>query len=107
MLRKAQSFPTFNSALQNSNGYLPVGSGPISLSENPVLEVRGARDTSLWRTRIYDSYTGRGWRMSQPEDPDYPEQTKAEVPFQPPDFGTDASAEPYYQWEFKPDAQRR
>src|SRR5205823_7630881 len=76
LIRKVQSLPTFNNELQVSKGYLPIGSGPINLTDTPILEVRGAGDTSLWRTRIYDDYTGRGWKLLQQEDMDDPVRVK-------------------------------
>jgi transglutaminase-like putative cysteine protease len=107
MLKKAQNFPAFNTALQNSSSYLPVGSGPISLSETPVLEVREARRAILWRARTFDFYTGRGWATRQPEDIRFP-RVAAEVGFTPPS-GDGVENDPYayyYRIEFDGDPQR-
>jgi transglutaminase-like putative cysteine protease len=37
-----------------------VGSGPVSLSEQPVLEIESS-EPLLWRGSVYLRYTGRGW----------------------------------------------
>ncbi|GIV20160.1 MAG: hypothetical protein KatS3mg023_1911 [Armatimonadota bacterium] len=37
-----------------------VGSGPVSLSEQPVLEVQSS-EPLYWRGSVYIRYTGRGW----------------------------------------------
>jgi len=37
-----------------------VGSGPVSLSEQPVLEVQSS-EPLYWRGSVYVRYTGRGW----------------------------------------------
>jgi hypothetical protein len=104
ILRKAQNLPSFNTAIQSSSTYLPVGSGPISLSETPVLEVRGDLRTSLWRTRIFDRYTGRGWTTSQPEELRMP-TLRSEVAMQPPD-GMQVNIERFYRMEFEGDPNR-
>src|SRR5438034_359267 len=105
ILRKAQNFPSFNTAIQSSSSYLPVGSGPISLSETPVLEVRGARRTSLWRTRTFDHYTGRGWTASQPEDPRFP-TLKGEATIEAPKGIEVDSQTRYYELDFEGDPHR-
>lgn len=55
------------SAISNSNTSssftqpaIPVGSGPVSLSEQPVLEVESS-EPLYWRGSVYTRYTGRGW----------------------------------------------
>jgi transglutaminase-like putative cysteine protease len=105
MLRSRQSFPTFNNALQNNSTYVPIGSGPISLSETPLFEVRGARNSSLWRTRTYDYYTGRGWTSTMAEDQRSP-VANAEVSFTPPDVEGVEREERYYRIDFEPDPFR-
>lgn len=37
-----------------------VGSGPVSLSDQPVLEVQSS-EPLYWRGSVYTRYTGRGW----------------------------------------------
>ncbi len=39
---------------------ITVGSGPVSLSDQPVLEVQ-ASEPLYWRGTVYVRYTGRGW----------------------------------------------
>jgi transglutaminase-like putative cysteine protease len=104
ILRKAQNFPTFNTALQSSSTYLPVGSGPISLSEAQMFEVHGARGTTLWRTRTFDHWTGRGWTTTQPEEPRIP-VLKSLVSFRPPAGQVDREGQ-YYVFEFEKDPGR-
>jgi transglutaminase-like putative cysteine protease len=110
ILRKAQSLPTFSTSFQSGMDYLPVGAGPISLSDTPVLDVRGAGDVSLWRTRILGHYTKRGWqRTDQPEDPEFPAQ-KNGVAFTAPRVpGLDerANAGQYSRFDYPPDSQRQ
>jgi transglutaminase-like putative cysteine protease len=107
ILRKAQNLPNFGTALQSGTPYLPVGAGPITLGEQPVLDVQNAGDTDLWRTHVYGHWTGRSWEMTlQPEETEFP------VVHPAPDFKT-SQAEPgqpegdYYRSDFPPDPQRQ
>jgi hypothetical protein len=104
ILRKAQNLPTFNTALQSSSTYLPVGTGPISLSEMPMFEVHGARGTTLWRTRVYERWTGRSWTTRQPEEPRFP-TLKSLVSFAPPSGEVDQGGQ-YYLFEVEKDPHR-
>ncbi|MCS6829732.1 MAG: transglutaminaseTgpA domain-containing protein [Armatimonadota bacterium] len=59
--------PGLASAVSNSNvsssftqPSIAVGSGPVSLSEQPVLEVESS-EPLYWRGSVYVRYTGRGW----------------------------------------------
>jgi len=40
-----------------------VGLGPITLGQEPVMEVQ-ADSPALWRQRVYDLYTGNGWTIA-------------------------------------------
>lgn len=59
--------PGLSSALDNRNtpssfsrSSILVGSGPVSLSEQPVLEVESP-EPLYWRGSVYTRYTGQGW----------------------------------------------
>ncbi|MGC8783331.1 MAG: transglutaminase TgpA family protein [Armatimonadota bacterium] len=59
--------PGLASAISNSNTSssftqpaIAVGSGPVSLSEQPVLEIQSS-EPLYWRGSVYVRYTGRGW----------------------------------------------
>ena len=67
ILRKAQQLPGFPQALQNQSNFVPVGSGPIDLSESPVMDVF-APEGGLWRTRVLDYWNGRGWTAREVEE---------------------------------------
>jgi transglutaminase-like putative cysteine protease len=70
VVRKAQqSLPSFSAALQNSSNFVPVGAGPMDLSETPIMDVYApeAGAQPLWRTRVFAYYNGRGW-AAQPNE---------------------------------------
>ncbi len=50
----------------NAGADLRVGQGPVSLGQRPVFEVQ-ANAPNLWRQRVYDLYTGNGWRVGEGE----------------------------------------
>ena len=55
------STPASNSVSSSFNQpAIVVGLGPVSLSEQPVLEVQSS-EPLLWRGSVYVRYTGRGW----------------------------------------------
>ena len=54
-----------NNFTQNNGQQAPVGQGPIRLSPAPVYEVY-MPEGGLLRTDVYNSYTGRGWRLEEP-----------------------------------------
>jgi transglutaminase-like putative cysteine protease len=107
IVRRAQNLPSFSTALRSGDD-LPVGAGPISLAETPVLEVQGAGDTSLWRTHIFGHFTGRTWERLQPlEDPVFPE-VRPQIAFTPPPVpGVTSAPGPYSRFDFPPDPQRQ
>jgi hypothetical protein len=45
--------------LEQSQSY-PVGRGPVTLTDTPVLSVQGPA-AELWRGEVFDVYTGRAW----------------------------------------------
>lgn len=110
ILRKAQNLPSFSTALQTGTAYVPVGAGPISLSDTPVLDVQGAGDVALWRTHVLGHYTTRGWEPSeQPEVVEFPALTP-NVRFTPPRVeGLERVEEigPYFRYDFQAGPLRR
>lgn len=59
--------PGLTSAIDNQNGTtsfarsaILVGSGPVSLSDQPVMEVQSS-EPLYWRGSVYIRYTGHGW----------------------------------------------
>jgi hypothetical protein len=49
---------------QDARPDVPIGQGPVSLTEEPVFEVRAPGVTHL-RTRTFAVYTGRGWSSAR------------------------------------------
>src|SRR5262249_17491116 len=107
MVRKAQqSIPGFSPAVQNSSNFLPVGAGPIALSERPVMDVYAA-EPGLWRTRVFAYYNGRGW-AAQPNEirETVYSQTETKIP-RPPGLGPNEDFDPMgYSLPLKSDPQR-
>lgn len=56
------AIPTSNSGVSASFAQtaIPVGSGPVSLSEQAVLQVQSS-EPLYWRGSVFVRYTGRGW----------------------------------------------
>lgn len=107
MVRKAQqSIPGFSPNVQNSSNFVPVGAGPIDLSETPVMDVY-APGPGLWRTRVYSYYNGRGW-AAQPNEirESVVSQEETKIP-RPPGLGPNEDFEPNgYSLPLKSDPQR-
>jgi len=57
-----------SSALQSAQDNFRVGQGPIALGQNVVMSVK-ADYPGLWRQRVYDVYTGIGWRIEERAEP--------------------------------------
>jgi transglutaminase-like putative cysteine protease len=98
ILRKAQQLPGFPQALQNQSNFVPVGSGPIDLSESPVMDVY-APEGGLWRTRVLDSWNGRGWTAREVEEQTSTYMSTGRVRVHPPQ-GIAESDYPPDQYEF-------
>jgi hypothetical protein len=69
-VRKAQqSLPSLSAALQGSSNFVPIGGGPVDLSETPIMDVYApdAGIQPLWRSRVFSYYNGRAWVL-QPNE---------------------------------------
>jgi Transglutaminase-like superfamily/Domain of unknown function (DUF4129) len=107
MVRKAQqSIPGFSPGVQNGSNFVPVGAGPIDLSETPVMDVY-ASEPGLWRTRVYSYYNGHGW-AAQPNEirESVVSQEETKIP-RPPSIGPNEEYDPMgYSLPLKRDPQR-
>jgi transglutaminase-like putative cysteine protease len=106
-VRKAQqSLPGFNNAVQNSSNVVPVGAGPIDLSETPVMDVY-ASEAGLWRTRVFSFWTGKSWAALASERRDaMMSQEETRIP-RPPGMPANEDFEPTgYLLRLGPDPKR-
>ncbi len=71
----SSAMPEFSRIRQHMGGYgdgnsMPIAQGPVHLSEEVVMTVRshslmtGQTVPAYWRGRVYDYYSGHGWRTS-------------------------------------------